>query len=97
MSDEEFEKVRIFSKFHDKNGEDDSNVYFKIANSKWDRHRFDISELQKAPLNIKGRGNFKIDNLKNEYSICSNFKYLPYPYSKTTLVSFVPKFKVFNQ
>lgn len=95
FSEEEYNKIRTFSKFVNQNEEDDSYIHFKIAQSKWSKHKFDIPELQKAPLSIKGKG--IDDNITSEYSICSNFKYLPYPYSKTTLVTFVPKYKMYNK
>lgn len=95
LTDEERRQVRTFSKFEDDTRKNETHIMMKIANSRWNKHEFDISALQKAPININGKG--EKDKIHWEYSICSNFKYLPYPFSKTTLVTFVPKFKVYNR
>lgn len=58
LSKEELDRVRTFSKFDDDPSYDQAHVLFKVANSKWNKQKFDISSLQKTPLYVKGKGDY---------------------------------------
>ena len=88
-------RIRAFSNFDDEQLKDNATIFLKVANSKWSNQNTDALKLHKFPINIEGRG--KNHKQRCEYTLASNLRYLPYPFSKTMLVTFLPKFKIYNK
>mmetsp|Transcript_1059 Transcript_1059/g.1038 ORF Transcript_1059/g.1038 Transcript_1059/m.1038 type:complete len:202 (-) Transcript_1059:495-1100(-) len=95
-NEHEIARIRTFTNFDDEDSKDKTKIMLKVANSNWNKQNYDVSMLQKFPIIINGKSNNQ-EKSDCEYSLVSNFKYLSYPFSKTTLITFVPKFKVYNK
>jgi hypothetical protein len=92
-------RIRLFSSLtKEDEPTKDSKFMMKIENSGSNGDSFDISCLQTLPelsLNSKSKENNKV--LTSEYSIISSYELLPYPFSKTTLITFKSKYRVLNK